>query len=186
MWGTVLATICAAPKLSKSLCEQQHAMHTTMKAKAIAEVLLPIRNCKDWEGPLQNCRLHSCPEIILQINQKRFLFLSSTKQLLQKGGLHHIPSCFNNLVCVKLLSTPAFPASPILTSCSYPSLSKRLGMCMLMHTMSFNPSFTLLPHTSGEGKLYNLLICGVDIRKKFSLIFCSKQTYLLFTKPPAS
>lgn len=112
MWGTVLATICAAPKLSKSLCEQQHAMHTTMKAKAIAEVLLPIRNCKDWEGPLQNCRLHSCPEIILQINQKRFLFLSSTKQLLQKGGLHHIPSCFNNLVCVKLLSTPTFPASP--------------------------------------------------------------------------
>jgi len=51
LWGTALATICAAPKLNKALYKQQNAMHTTVKVKAIAEVLLSMRNHKDWESP---------------------------------------------------------------------------------------------------------------------------------------
>lgn len=132
---------------------------------------------------LQNCRLRSCLEIILQTNQKCFLLLSCTEQLfIHKVSVHHIPSCFNNLFHVKLL--PPWPPQlpPILITFPYTSLSKMLGMCILMYVF-FSPPFTSPSmYIRGEGN-YVICLCLVlsdwVLKILFDLVFKTDMIYSL-------
>lgn len=103
-----------------------------MKATAIAKFYFQWDILKTGRLPAEFQTLH-CLEIFLLSFTIKIIFLYEV-------SVYHIPSCFSNLLHVKLLSPWL---SQLFSHPHYKSLSKMLWMCILIY-MFFTP-FTFFP-----------------------------------------